>query len=229
MSWKSRKAGKQDKHVNEKIRDLCDQLATALSMTRQDFWPAIEMKINIQRKNPHLSRKLFHVLLKSCLVAWEISRHSGVEHQQLLGHHLHLDHEQAGNVAMPKYIMTYSIFIQKIQFYLNIRLQLLKFLFLVVKADLCFIHFQLVSLSLPSCSIILQVCPVSIIFNPGQHLSICDSSLSYLPGNFILLDSEEAVLHGLVHAGVHRAHKEVQWSQELLSILGQVSLGLSIE
>ena len=63
---------------------------------------------------------------------------------------------------------SYPVFIQKIQFYLNIRLQLLKFRFLVVEADLCFRYFLLIGFWILACCIVLKVCAVCIIFNPGK-------------------------------------------------------------
>ena len=39
------------------------------------------------------------------------------------------------------------------------------------------------------------------------------------PGDLVLFDRKDGVLHGLVGQGVHTAHKEVQGCQQLLSVL----------
>ena len=60
-------------------------------------------------------------------------------------------------------------------------------------------------------SIVLQVASVRVIFHPGD---------------LVLADSADGVLHRLVDNCVHRRHKEVQGGQKLLPILGQAPLSI---
>ena len=58
-------------------------------------------------------------------------------------------------------------------------------------------------------SIVLQIAPVRVVLNPGD---------------LVLAHSVDGILHCLVDDRVHRRHKEVEGSQELLPVLGQVPL-----
>ena len=66
-------------------------------------------------------------------------------------------------------------------------------------------------LGLRSSGIVLQIASIGVVFNPGD---------------LVLTNSADGILHRLVHNRVHRWDKEVQGCQQLFSILCQVPLSI---
>ena len=111
-------------------------------------------------------------------------------------------------------LVTYPVIIQELELDLNVGSQLLEFLLLLIESELSLRQSELVELSISSRAVELKVCSVGVVLDPG-----C----------LVHLDSGKRVLHGLVDDGVDGAYKEVQRSEELLSILSEVSLRFCIE
>ena len=110
--------------------------------------------------------------------------------------------------------MPYPVIVEELEFYLDVRSELLELNFLLIKPELSLGQPELVDLGLPGRAVELQVGPVRVILYPGS---------------LVHLHRGQAVLHRLVHDRVHGAHEEVEAGQQLLAVLGQVPLGLGVE
>ena len=103
----------------------------------------------------------------------------------------------------------HPILVEELQLNLHIRPKLLKLSPLGIEAGQCLSLFLLIHVCLGSGGVVLEVTLVGVILHPGD---------------LVLADRHDAVLHRLVHDRVHRGDEEIQSCQQLLPVLGQVSL-----